>query len=79
MGTDTDDYRFFAALHAALEDEPIEADRETLRFLRSWHQHPALREALTYRGINLGEMLETHLLHRVVPIMARGFGARNNP
>ena len=59
--------------------EPIEADRETLRFIRSWHQYPALRETLTYHGVNVGEMLEAQLLHEIVPAMLPQFGRAPNP
>ena len=78
MDTGERDEQFLNALREP-PDEPLEADRETLRFVRSWHRYPPLRDALTYQGVNLGEMLETHLLHKVVPVMVRKFGGIGAP
>ncbi|MBX7256051.1 MAG: hypothetical protein K1Y02_06785 [Candidatus Hydrogenedentes bacterium] len=44
-------------------------DAETLRFVRSWHKHPAIAEALCKDGLNLGEAIEFDLLQEVVPIL----------
>lgn len=60
-------------------DEPLDVDREALRFIRSWHQYEPLREPLTYHGVNLGAMMETRLLWKVVPIVARQFRERGEP
>lgn len=54
-------------------DEPIQADRETLRFTRTWHQFPPVADALTYDGVNLGELMEVTLLHKVLPHMLEQF------
>lgn len=44
--------------------EPVDA--EALRFVKSWHRHPALHEALWYHGVNLGEVDEYMLLPEVI-------------
>ena len=44
--------------------DPIDGD--TLRFVKSWHRHPALHEALWYHGVNLGEMGEYMLIPEVI-------------
>lgn len=67
---------FEQALNAPI-DEPEEVDREALRFIRSWHQYGPLREALTYGGVNLGEMMETHLLSKVIPLVLRQSQSRD--
>lgn len=41
-------------------------DAEVLRFVKSWHRHPALHEVLWYRGVNLGEVDEYTLIPEVL-------------
>lgn len=52
--------------HAGLTS--VEA--EAVRFVKSWHRHPALREALWYRGVNLGEVNEFALFADIFPVLA---------
>ena len=41
-------------------------DEEVLRFVKSWHRHPALHDLLWYRGVNLGEVDEYTLIPEVL-------------
>lgn len=41
-------------------------DIQALRFVKNWHQYPGIKEALEYRGVNLGEMNEYLLLPEVI-------------
>ncbi|MCP4639862.1 MAG: hypothetical protein GY851_05490 [bacterium] len=41
-------------------------DEAVFRFLRSWHRHPALRDAVWYRDVNLGETMELAIMRNVV-------------
>jgi hypothetical protein len=48
--------------HRAADD----IDREALRFVKSWHRHPDVHDALWYHGVNLGEVDEYMLLPEVI-------------
>ena len=57
---------FEEAKNAPFDRTADETDREALRFVKSWHRHPVLYDAIWYRGINLGEVNEFMLLPEVI-------------
>lgn len=56
----------FEDLKRAAFQDTDEIDTEALRFVKSWHRHPALHEAIWYHGVNLGEVDEYMLLPEVI-------------
>ncbi len=46
-----------------------ELDQEALRFIKSWHRHPALQDLLWYRGINLGEVDEFDMFPEILELL----------
>jgi hypothetical protein len=64
---------FSALKQRAFPDrEPI--DKAALRFVKSWHRHPVLRDTLTYQGVNLGELDEFVLIQKIIPILVAAEG-----
>lgn len=61
--------REFEELKNAPYPHADDIDRKALQFTKSWHRHPALHDALWYRGINLGELDEFVLMQEVVRIL----------
>lgn len=45
-----------------------------LDFTKNWHRHPSMREAIWYRGVNLGAMGEYQLLADALKIFMRRSG-----
>ncbi len=54
------------------------SDLEALQVVKSWHRYPAIRKALSYRGLNLGELIEYHLIEDLIPILAEARAAAEN-
>ncbi|GMW01365.1 MAG: hypothetical protein AMXMBFR84_25020 [Candidatus Hydrogenedentota bacterium] len=51
------------------EGQPLSmapVDSEALRIARSWMHDPAIAEAVWFRDINLGEVLEYHLYPEIL-------------
>ncbi len=51
------------------------SDLEALQVVKSWHRYPAIRKAVWYRGLNLGELIEYHLIEDLIPILAEARAA----
>lgn len=47
---------------------------EAFRFVKAWHRHPLLHDALWYQGVNLGELDEYILFSPVLKVFLRQSG-----
>ena len=66
------DDSFEAARDRAYPDREA-IDAMALRFVKSWHKHPMLREALMHQGVNVGELDEFELIQKIIPILVAHF------
>ncbi|MCP4642446.1 MAG: hypothetical protein GY851_18520 [bacterium] len=51
----------------AWSEDPV--DNKALQFVKSWHRHPAVHEAVWYKGVNLGEMAEYALIPEMMTVL----------
>ncbi len=45
-------------------------DQAAWRFIKTWHRHPLLADTLAWRGMNLGELFEYHLVGDIMEVFA---------